>query len=138
LQSKHQNAEALALSLFEEIATMGSIKGSQRMLEMLVAYLKAEIEQRLSVNALRNPFREYEKYVLPFVVAVVSWILSTLLNATCSTSVCKQLERNLVGVYMILLLFFLAAFWSKIKAFGVHLKTFAQDAGLVSEKVKAS
>jgi len=136
-QAKHKNAEEQALAVFADIATMGSPDGARIMQDLLVKFFVAEIDQRLNVNSLRNPFKDYEKYVIPAVVAIVSWILSVLLNATCSTTICKKLERNFVGVYVLFLIFVAFAMRNKLQTIFAYLRLLGAELG-IGEKLKAS
>lgn len=117
---------------------MGSPRGAQKMHDLLVKYLSTELEQRLEMNALRNPFKDYEKYVIPALVAITSWVLSVLLNATCSSPICKKLESNFVGLYMILFFFFIFAFWKKIEMAIVYIRAMMGDVQSAGVKLKAS
>jgi len=118
---------------------MGSAQGASNTLELLQKFLSSEIEQRLSVNSLRNPFRDYEKYVIPAIVALVSWILSAFLNATCSSTICKKLERNLVGVYMLFLIFIAFVMRNKLQMLFTYLRMVCSELGIgVGEKLKVS
>ena len=106
---------------------MGSIKVAERTRDLLLEYLRNEVEQRLALNALRNPFKDYEKYLLPAVVGLVSWICSVFLSVTCSSNskVCKSVETNLVSLYWMTLFFLIFVFWKQILVVFEYLKNFA-------------
>ena len=42
-----------------------------------------EYDQYKETNSLRNPFKDMEVYVLPLLIAAISWFLSTLVSLTC-------------------------------------------------------
>lgn len=106
---------------------MGSAKVAARSRTLLQEHLQAEMAQRVATNALRNPFKDYEKYVLPLMVGLASWLCSVVLGATCSSSskACKSAERNFSSIYMMVMLFLVYAFWGKILTVGQYLKGFA-------------
>lgn len=45
--------------------------------------IKVEYDQYKETNSLRNPFKDMEVYVLPLLIAAISWFLSTLVSLTC-------------------------------------------------------
>ncbi len=55
----------------------------------LLSTIENERVRYFSVNDLRNLFRDVEIYVIPLLVAAVSWVLSILVDKTCSHDVCE-------------------------------------------------
>lgn len=41
------------------------------------------------LNALQNPFKDVERYVLPMTVGVVAYILSKIIDNLCSHDFCE-------------------------------------------------
>jgi len=127
--------------VFSDIATMGSALGTENMLQVLVKELASEIDKRLGVNALRNPFKEYEKYVIPTMVALICWILQSLLSATChgSSSVCNRAKENLNHTFWLAIVFIAYVSWRGGGLLLQYLKMVSTDlAGLGSVKEKAN
>jgi len=122
LKSAHSLAEASALSVFASIATMGSPSNIEAFREQLVEKLKAELKLYLQVNSLRNPFRDFEAYALPILVAIVAWVLSVFVDQLCSSDFCEATEKTLVNVYMFIFFSGLLLSWRHLSGAYTHLK----------------
>ena len=48
-----------------------------------------QYEKLREANAARNPFRDIEMYIVPLIVASVAWLISVLVDKTCSTELCE-------------------------------------------------
>jgi len=122
LKKAHAHAEEAALAIFTSIATMGSpsnISASRLLLEQKLA---AEYKLYTQMNSLRNPFRDFEAYFLPIVVALVAWILSVFIDQLCSSDFCEYTEKTLVNVYMFIFFSGILLTWRHFAGAYQHLK----------------
>lgn len=79
--------------------------------EKLVETSDAEKEKYFNLNSLKNPFKDSELYILPLVMAAVSWLIAVIVDKTCSTDFCEATEDTFVNVYLFILLVILVLAW---------------------------
>lgn len=88
--------------------------------------MKVTIEEEklryFNINSLRNPFRDVELYILPIAVAVVSLILSVIVDKSCSSDFCEQAEDAFVNVYLFVFFGILVLTWKQISGGYKYLK----------------
>ena len=85
-----------------------------KMRNQLKSVVEAERERFFHTNALRNPFRDVELYILPMGIAAVAWICSVIVNATCSTDFCEKTEDTFVNVYLFIFFGIVVLTWRHI------------------------
>ena len=109
LQTASDAAQRLALTHFDGVATMGAAADIRAVRECLCADMLADLATRRESNALLNPFRDAEAYVLPLLVAAAAWVLAQLVDASCSTDFCESTEATFKRIYTFILVCLLAA-----------------------------
>eukprot|EP01032_Pedospumella_encystans_P009521 gene9521-11199_t len=114
LQTMHDALYIQAFEQFDEIATMGAESVILKMRNQLKSVIEAERERFFHTNALRNPFRDVELYILPMGIAAVAWICSVIVNATCSTDFCERTEDTFVNVYLFIFFGIVVLTWRHI------------------------
>ena len=55
----------------------------------LVESIESERARYFQTNALRNPFKDMEMYIVPLIIASISWICAFFVDKTCSTDICE-------------------------------------------------
>jgi uncharacterized protein YhhL (DUF1145 family) len=100
LQEIHNGAEKTALALFDEMATIGSEASIASYREKLGNDIESDRSRFFSVNALRNPFKDLEMYLVPLAVAGAAWLISTLFDVVCTSDVCELAEDSFERLYM--------------------------------------
>lgn len=111
-----------SLNTFDDIATMGADTAIEKVRDSLVEALEAEKTRYFTTNALRNPFKDLEFYLLPVMVAVVAWIMSVLTDITCSTDFCERVEDTFVNIYFYILFIIIVLTWKQISSALRYLK----------------
>jgi atlastin len=114
-----------AMKMFDEIATMGSPTAILKCRQTLVANLEAEKQRYLTTNALRNPFRDIEFFVVPLVIALGAWFLSVVTDKTCSTDFCERVEDTFVNVYLFVFFAVLLLAWKQVRGIVMYMKDLA-------------
>lgn len=94
----------------------------QKVRDQLKLAIEAERERYFTTNALRNPFRDVELYVLPMGIAVVAWLAAVLVNATCSTEFCEATEDTFVNVYLFIFFCIIVLTWRHIQGALMYAK----------------
>eukprot|EP00428_Durinskia_dybowskii_P063906 CAMPEP_0170381498 /NCGR_PEP_ID=MMETSP0117_2-20130122/14444_1 /TAXON_ID=400756 /ORGANISM="Durinskia baltica, Strain CSIRO CS-38" /LENGTH=654 /DNA_ID=CAMNT_0010637079 /DNA_START=66 /DNA_END=2030 /DNA_ORIENTATION=- len=122
LQKVHDALYIAAFEQFDEIATMGAKNVIIKMRDQLKEAIEGERERYFSTNALRNPFRDVELYILPMGVAVVSWLCAVLVNASCSTDFCEATEDTFVNVYLFVFFCIIVLAWRHIRGAIIYAK----------------
>lgn len=79
--------------------------------QQLETEIETERVRYFNANALRNPFKDLELYLLPFAIAVVSWLFAAVLDATCSTDYCEKTESGFRRIYGFILFALFVAMW---------------------------
>ena len=102
--------------------TTGAKNVIQKMRDQLKVTIEAERERYFATNALRNPFKDVELYILPMGVAAVAWICAVLVNATCSTDFCEHTEDTFVNVYLFILFCIIVLTWRHIRGALMYAK----------------
>jgi len=92
----------------------GAASVISKMRTQLKTVIESERERYFHTNALRNPFRDAELYILPMGIAAVAWIAAVLVNATCSTDFCEKTEDTFVNVYLFILFGIVVLTWRHI------------------------
>jgi len=96
----HNGAEKDALALFDEMATIGSESSIASYREKLGKDIESDRSRFFSMNALRNPFKDLEMYLVPLAVAAAAWLMSTLFDVVCTSDVCELAEGSFERLYM--------------------------------------
>jgi hypothetical protein len=90
--------------------------------DQLKVAVEAERERYFTTNALRNPFRDVELYVLPLGIAVVAWLAAVLVDATCSTDFCERTEDTFQNVYLFIFFCVIVLAWRHIRGAVLYAK----------------
>lgn len=62
-------------------------------------------------NALRNPFKDLELYILPAIIAFISFMIAKIIDVTCNNVVCEATELAFRRIYGIILFIIIALAW---------------------------
>lgn len=125
LTTKSDQYYKTALEIFDEIATMGSPSVIQKCRQGLVDNLENEKKRYFTTNALRNPFKDVEFYVIPLAIAVVAWFLAVFTDKTCSTDFCERVEDTFVNIYLFVFFGMLVLFWKQARGILMYMKELA-------------
>lgn len=110
------------VNIFDEIATMGSVTVIDKTRSTLLEHLETEKQRYFTTNALRNPFKDLEFYLLPIAIALASWILATITDMACSTDFCERVEDTFVNIYLFVFFGIVVLMWKQIKSAISYLK----------------
>eukprot|EP01038_Epipyxis_sp_PR26KG_P007123 gene7123-9720_t len=97
LQTHHDEIFKTAMAIFTEIATMGADSTIQRM-------------------------RDAEMYVLPLLVAAVSWLIANIVDRTCGSDFCEATEDTFVNIYLFIVVIVIALTWRHLRGIFHYLK----------------
>ncbi len=114
-----------SLAIFDEVATMGSPSVILKCRQSLVENLESEKKRYFTTNALRNPFKDAELYVIPIAVAVAAWFLAVFTDKTCSTDFCERVEDTFVNVYLFVFFGLLVVTWKQVRGTILYIKELA-------------
>lgn len=139
----HDSVMSKSMRAFDGIATFGSSNSIQK------ARLKviADITQRLSMyeklNESRNPLAGLETFLIPSGIAVMSYILRTIADATCSSwsQTCRASSDALSHILAVAFIFLFIVYLTKAKQIHDKFKQiksaasvmFADDGGSASK-----
>lgn len=114
---KHKEASFRALKAFEDIANFGNRKAIEEAKAKVMAKIAKDYEVFLSLNEGRNPLLGFETYLLPMVVACMSYILRWLADFTCSewSQTCRASSELLSHIYMVVFFFLVIVASTKAK-----------------------
>ncbi|KAL7532297.1 hypothetical protein ACHAXR_004546 [Thalassiosira sp. AJA248-18] len=117
LMSKHQQASTKALLAFDEIANFGSRKAIVDARNKVVQKIAKDYEVFVSLNDGRNPLLGVETYLLPMVVAGISFVLRWIADFTCSSwsQTCRASSELLSHIYMVVFFFLVIVASTKAK-----------------------
>lgn len=104
---------------------MGSPKEIQTYLDNLLKDISDEKERFFTTNDLKNPFKNFEFYFIPVMVAIVSWILAFFVDITCGSDFCEAVEDTFVNIYLFIFFGLIMLTWKQIKTGIVYLKEIA-------------
>lgn len=113
----HKEARRQALLAFDDMANFGSRKAIEEARDTVLKRLEKDYDVFVSLNAGRNPLLGFETYLLPMVIAGVSFILRWIADLTCSgwSQTCKASSDLLSHVYMAVFFFLLIVGSTKAK-----------------------
>ena len=115
LRAFHDTAVQKSWRIFKGVANMGSSKAIEALGLKLNDDITREYKQAVRENDLRNPYRDFELYFFPIMVAVLSWAASWTLHLTCSHAHCVAAQSVFSNVYGYLLVIGLIVFWQHIR-----------------------
>lgn len=122
LADKTSAARDIAMAEFDSRATFGdpdTISASRKTLEADLAELQKKCER---MNALKNPFRDAEKYIIPIAVALLSRLCASFINMGCDAEICVTMVSNLRALSFMVFIVFAVLFWSSLKGLVAHLQ----------------
>lgn len=122
LLEQHEKILKDAYSQFDDVATMGSESSIAAARAKLVADLDGLKVTYCETNALRNPFKDLEIYILPAVFAVLSWLIAQIIDSTCSNYVCEATELAFRRMYGIIFFVIVILAWKHISGAVGYLK----------------
>mmetsp|Transcript_26599 Transcript_26599/g.55739 ORF Transcript_26599/g.55739 Transcript_26599/m.55739 type:complete len:133 (+) Transcript_26599:202-600(+) len=102
---------------FDEVANFGNRKGILDARNTVLAKIEKDYEVFISLNAGRNPLLGFETYILPTVIAAVSYFLRFIADFSCSSwsQTCRAGSEVLSHVYMVVFFFLLIVASTKAK-----------------------
>ena len=94
---------------------------------MVLAEIQDLFTRYEEANANRNPFRNFEYYALPLLVALAAFVLRWVadLDATCSIEhryLCQNLSNAMGHIYVFLITFIVILSFNRIKLFFDYIK----------------
>jgi len=113
---------AASLGKFEAMATFGDVETIGKARTALEADLHKMGTKLSKVNALKNPFKNFEMYVIPVVVAVASRIAASIINVGCDADICVSMVNNLRTLSFLVFLVLLVLCWTMIKGGMEHMQ----------------
>ena len=107
-ESHHVACSSAALELFDHMANFGAAETIAECRGQVLEEIKSSRDVYASLNESRNPLAGFEKYVIPGAVALVSWVLRTITDLTCSgwSKTCKASSDFLSQITTLVALFF--------------------------------
>jgi atlastin len=113
----HKESRRQALLAFDEMANFGSRKAIEEARDYVLKKLEKDFDVFVSLNSGRNPLLGLETYILPMVIAGVSFILRWVADLTCSgwSQTCKVSSDLLSHVYMAVFFFLVIVGSTKAK-----------------------
>ena len=71
--------------------------------DALVRNVETEKDRYFEENHLRNPYRDMEFFIIPLVIAAMSWLAAVIVDKTCSTDFCEAAEDGFQNIYLFVL-----------------------------------
>jgi len=117
LLTRHKQASDKALLAFDEMANFGSRAAIEEARSALVRKTVKDYQVFVSLNDGRNPLLGLETYLLPMMVAAVSFALRYLADFTCSSwsQTCRASSDALSHIYMVVFFFLVIVASTKAK-----------------------
>lgn len=133
-----------ALAIFDRQATMGARSAVAEARDKLERELQKQSDRFRLVNDSRNPFKNAELYVIPGLVAFVSWIVRHVTDAVCPedgsfvAETCNAVENSLGKLYGLITFIGLLTAYFKFRGMFKHVKTVLQAAFAAAAQTAAS
>lgn len=127
LRQLHDRVSQEALDIFDERATMGADDVIEKTRNTLIDQIEEEKSRYFATNALRNPFKDLEFYLLPLGIALAAWFMSVVTDVSCSTDFCEAVEDTFVNIYFYVLFILIVLGWSHIMSGVKYLKAIAPE-----------
>ena len=121
-QQNHESFLQESLRVFDEIATMGSDDLIAQSRQKLLQQIEVERKRFQELNALKNPYRDMEYYILPLVVAFASYVLAKIVDKSCSTDVCERIEDTFSNIYLFVFFMMIVLGWKQIRKIYFYIK----------------
>lgn len=119
---KHESFLQEALKQFDEIATMGSDDLIEQSRQKLLQQIEVERKRFHEVNALKNPYRDMEYYILPLLVAFVAYVSAKIVDRACSHDVCERIEDTFDNIYLFVFFMMIVMGWRQIRKIIMYVK----------------
>mmetsp|Transcript_18384 Transcript_18384/g.44277 ORF Transcript_18384/g.44277 Transcript_18384/m.44277 type:complete len:684 (-) Transcript_18384:199-2250(-) len=138
LMAKHREASLKALLAFDDMANFGSRKGIVDAREKVMQKIAKEYDVFLTLNNGRNPLLGFETYILPMVVAVLSFVLRWIADFTCSgwSQTCRASSEILSHIYMVVFFFLVIVASTKAKQISDLLDRIKAAFGMLTDSSK--
>lgn len=114
-----------AFETFDGIANMGSVASISKHRKRLEDDMEAERKRYFEANSLKNPFKDLEFYIVPIVIAAISWFASGVIGRVCSHKVCHMTNDALQRLYMFIIFVMLIVCYRSIIGSYAYLKELA-------------
>ena len=121
----NQKAHESAMKSFNGIANMGSVSSISKHRKRLEDDLEVERKRYFEANALKNPFKDLEYYIVPIVIAAISWLASGFIGRVCSHQVCHMTNDALHRLYMFIIFVMLILCYRSVIGSYSYLKELA-------------
>jgi len=123
----HRACKDGALRLFDSAANIGRRAQIREFRGQVLAEVEDLFTRYEEANANRNPFRNFEYYALPLLVALVAFVLRWVsdLEATCSLErryLCTSVSNAMGHIYVFLLTFILILSYNRLRLFVDYIK----------------
>jgi atlastin len=122
LKQQHEKHLEEAMDVFDSIATMGSETAIEKVRDTLLETIEGERLRYFTTNALRNPFKDIEFYLLPLAIALAAWVMSVVTDVSCSTDFCEAVEDTFENIYFYILFITIVLTWKQISAVFKYVK----------------
>jgi len=86
LEDYHRKCELRAQQEFSRIATVGAVQNIQKFKVLLMADIDALWSDYLKSNANKDPYKNFEYYIIPGAVALMAYVLRKVSDITCMVS----------------------------------------------------
>jgi len=117
LMAKHREASDKVLMEFDAVANFGSRKAIIEARDKLMEKIAKDFDVFVSLNDGRNPLLGFETYLLPGVVAALSYVLRWIADFSCSSwsQTCRASSELLSHIYMVVFFFMVIVVSTKAK-----------------------
>lgn len=117
LQEKHREASGRALLAFDEMANFGNRTAIEEARDKVMQKIAKDFEVFTTLNDGRNPLLGLETYLLPMLVAGLSFLLRWVADFTCSSwsQTCRASSELLSHIYMVVFFFLVIVASTKAK-----------------------
>lgn len=122
LNQCHNKAMLDSLKEFDAIANMGDDSSIEKKRSELIENIEKERVRYFDANSNRNPFKNSEYYVLPVLVMISAWVLSTVIDLLCSTDACEKAEDGFKNIYLFVLFIMIFMGWKHFSGSFNYLK----------------
>lgn len=125
LKSHHIATADATIALFKGLANMGRKSAIDATRKELEKDIESEFERYSTMNSQRNPFQNIEYYIVPIGLALLSYILRWVADASCSewSTTCRHGSHALGHVYATIFMFMLIMSFGRITQLISHMRT---------------
>jgi len=117
LMAKHKEAIERVLLAFDDMANFGSRTAIVEARDKVMEKIANDYQVFMSLNDGRNPLLGFETYLLPMIVATLSYVLRWVADFSCSSwsQTCRASSELLSHIYMVVFFFMVIVAATKAK-----------------------